>query len=241
MSDDIPLLELQRLDTLSDGLVARLEGLPERAARAACAAGLTETERELEATRLASAELEREERAIEVELAALQEKASGVEQSLYSGKTTVLKELEALQAELDGLGRKRVEHEEAGLAVLERADQLEQRVGALQTRRAELAAEDAALAAAIEGAESEISAELEGLSRERSRATEQIPPAMLPVYEKLRTLPRLEGRVTARLEGNGCGACRVTLPVMDATRARSEGREVAVQCPACTRILVIDG
>ena len=240
MSDPLlPLHQLQLLDTSADDLLAKRAGLPQRAARKACAAAAAEIDGEREAARVRHEALNREERSVEAELAELQEKSSAVEKSLYSGKSAALKELEALQAELDALTQKRSEFEDQGMVLLEQIDELEALGVALSARRAAVDAEDEALAMAIASAESEIDAELAELRVARTDAAGRIPPAILPVYEKLRERPKLGGRVTAELDKSTCGACKVTLPVMDATRARSDGAEVAVQCPACTRILVV--
>jgi predicted nucleic acid-binding Zn-ribbon protein len=235
---DTPLLELQRLDGRADALHARLDALPERAALRECVdalAALLRTRGEVDERR---SELGREERRVDALRADLEARAREVESTLYSGRVRIPKELEALQEELQGFQRRQREREDEELAVMEREEQLDQEIAGMEARRAALEAQGALLRAAIEAAEAEIGAELESIAAERARVVPRVPPELAVVYEKLRGVPRLEGRAAVAIESRNCGGCRMALPTALFGRIQREPAEIA-QCPGCSRILVL--
>jgi predicted nucleic acid-binding Zn-ribbon protein len=236
MPDAHPLLALQRLDSSADAVRKRCAELPERAA-------LCEQEAQaaaLLAARTAAAEQRRvlagQLREAEALVADLDARAREVERSLYSGATTVVRELEALQEELRDARRRQDEREEAELVVMEQAEQLDVEIAALEVRSAEVEARSAELRAAIDAEEARAGAELARLADERAALVPQVPGALLSEYETLRAAPRLGGRAAAQLQNGTCGGCSVSLPIAVAARIQRERAEIA-HCPRCGRIL----
>lgn len=231
------LLELQRLDSSADAARKRCAELPERAAL---------REQEAEAAALAAARADADERRrvlggqlreIEAAVADLAAKAGEVEHSLYSGGTTALRELGALQDELRDVKRRQGEREEAELVVMEQEEQLDAEIAELGARAAAIEVRSAELRRAIAAEEARTDAEIAVIAAERALVTPQIAPPLLAEYEKLRAVPRLGGRAAARLQGETCGGCSVSLPIVVASRIRREPAETA-HCPRCGRILV---
>ncbi|HSJ96850.1 MAG TPA: hypothetical protein VLC53_07255, partial [Myxococcota bacterium] len=147
-----PLLQLQRLDASADALRRRCAELPERAAL---------REQEAEAAALLGARAAAGERRqhvgsqlreAEALVADLDAKAREVERSLYSGETTALRELGALQDELRDVRRRQGEREDAELVVMAQEEQLDAELAALDARAAAVAPRSAELRTAI-GAE----------------------------------------------------------------------------------------
>lgn len=238
MPESPPLLELQRLDAAADVLRARREALPERAL-------LRDGESERAAIEVRQREvadrravLGREERRVEQEVEDARAKAHEIETSLYSGKVKVVKELEGLQMELALFQSRQREHEEAELALMEEEEQLSEQCTALAARAVSLAAEVGKWQAALGAAEAEIDAELTRLARERAAVVAQIPAAAAATYEKLRSMPRLKGRVVARIEGETCNGCWGGVPIAFATRFAQQAADITTECPRCGRILV---
>lgn len=237
MPEAEPLLELQRLDSSADAARKRCAELPERAAL---------REQEAEAAALAAARADADERRrvlggqlreVEAAVADLAAKAREVEHSLYSGGTTALRELGALQDELRDVQRRQGEREEAELVVMEQEEQLDAEIAELGARGAAIEARSTELRSAIAAEEARTDAEIAVLAAERALVAPQIPDALLAEYEKLRVVPRLAGRAAARLRGETCGGCSVSLPITAAARIRREPAEIA-HCPRCGRILV---
>lgn len=238
MGETNPLLDLQQLDSDADALRKRCAELPERAAL---------REQEAEAAALLGARAEAAERrrvlggqlrAAEAEVADLDAKAREVEHSLYSGGTTALRELGALQDELREVRRRQGEREDAELVVMEQEEQLDAEITDLAARSAAVEARVDELRAGIAAEEARTEAELARLAAQRSEVTPRVPPALLAEYETLRAVPRLAGRAAARLQAETCGGCSVSLPIVVAARIRREPDETA-HCPRCGRILLL--
>jgi predicted nucleic acid-binding Zn-ribbon protein len=238
MADEHCLLALQRLDTRADALRARRDGLSERSALVACEAEIATLVGEGEALALRRIALRREERRVDELVADLGAKARDVEGTLYSGRVTDTRELQALQTELRAFERRRGEQEEAELAVMEEEEELDGRVAGLDARRESLDRQAAALRRTIEAEESQIDGELSGIAAQRLDLASQLSPEVRGVYEKLRTVSRLAGRVAVPLEGDDCGGCRMTLPTALVSRLRRDPGDGTPRCPHCGRILV---
>lgn len=232
------LLELQRLDSRVDVLRARRSGLPERAL-------LREGEAEMVVLvaaradaadrRLALARAEREAAAVVNDLEA---RTREVENTLYSGRVSAIRELEALQLELGECKRRQGEREDEELVVMEHQETLDGEIAGMDARSELLGIRAAELRELIEAAESEIDAEIQDLVSQRSALIPSVPAAVLAVYEKLRSYPRLGGKVAVGVAGNACGGCNTILPTVLTSRLHRTPSDKPVQCMHCQRILV---
>jgi predicted nucleic acid-binding Zn-ribbon protein len=224
------LLALQRVDRQIDDLRRRLEQIA-----AAVADELKERAAEY-ANRQAEAALQarqREQRELELELAAIESRIREFEQKLYSGRGSP-RELQALQREIEHDRARRAEIEERVLAAMEAAEQAlaeRERVRAATERvLSEVAEERRRLAAERE----QHTAQLERLEAERRRLAGGLDAPALALYDRLRQrLP--DGIAVAEVVQNRCEGCRTALPSAEIQRARRS--EAAVQCSVCGRIL----
>jgi predicted nucleic acid-binding Zn-ribbon protein len=238
MGTDHSLLELQGLDSSADALRARRAGLPERAAIPEHEAEIAALARERDEARGRRVTLGREEHRVEGLVADLEAKAHEVEITLYSGKITASRELEALQKELHDFQRRRGEREGEELALMEQAEQIEAEMAAMDMRRETLETQLAELRAALAAAESQIDAELARIAEQREAVVPRLSAPLLAVYEKLRAFPRLAGRVAVLLERGTCSGCRGAVPIVIVSRIEREPAGATVQCPRCQRLLV---
>ena len=238
MAEIHALLDLQRVDSMGDELRARRAGLPERAELQACTAEMQDVVRQRGESQARRETLSVEERRVDGLVANLASKVSEVEGTLYSGKVTAPKELEALQLELDIVRRHQSEHEEEELALMEQEERISGEIAQMDARHRELEARVASLGTTIESCEREIDGELESVDAERIDATTRVPPPLLTTYEKLRARGRPGGRAAVGLEGERCSGCRVTVPIADAGRVRDDTHPGAVLCAGCGCILV---
>lgn len=230
------LLELQRLDSSVDELRARRSGLPERALlreSEAAIVALVNERAEAADRRLTLARAERHAAGLVNDLEA---RTREVETTLYSGKVKAIRELEALQLELQECQRRQGQREDEELVVMEQQEQLDGEIAAMDARRERLGIQAAELRAVIKAAESQIDAEIGYLVAQRSAL--HLPPAVLAVYEKLRSVPRLGGKVAVSVTGGACGGCKMILPTILTSRLHRAPLDKAVQCLHCQRILV---
>ena len=230
------LLELQTRDTAIDRLRHRRDTLPERAALES-----VRTELSTAGTRLAEAtaqrdEVAREEQRFDDEARSLEDKAAEVERRMYSGEVSSPRELQALQADVEQLRRHRRGLEDRELDVMERRESLEPEVDELRTRVSELESEAERLGVALAEVEAEIDEELAGERAARDEIAATIDPGLLEDYERCRE--RARGIGAARLSGNTCQGCHLSIPSVEAERIRKSPPGTVAHCDNCGCILV---
>ena len=176
------------------------------------------------------------QRDMELEIESLSNKMSGSEKRLYGGKVKNPKELSDLQAEIASLKRRRrkledtlleamINREEAEAALDEADAHLEEVEDSWTTRQTDLRAEREAL-----------QEELEDIKRKRTSVVPQIEAEIVTTYERIRE--RKGGQGVARIRGDACSACGVTVaPSLEWKLRQGE----LVHCDTCGRILVSVG
>lgn len=200
----------QRLES-DPAVVEKEEGLTGAdAQREAVAAKLRESDREREAHRTNLHKRERE---------------------LMSGRIRNPTELMQLSEEVAHMKARFAEEEEAQFALMEEAEtadeQLRSATEQLAAARRESAAEEPALRAELE----EWRAELTRVEAEENEVWAQIPQKDQTVFQRVRVRP-----VVAKVSGNQCSACHVTV-TSSGMQALRKG-DTLVQCENCARILV---
>lgn len=168
----------------------------------------------------------------------LEEQLKNVENRLYGGAVTNVRELEAFQEEQAALQNRisaaedtLLEHMIATEELQDALEDAQRTFAALQERRRELLPQ-------LQRQEQTLAAELDALDLERDDLLPPIPPRTLALYESL--LDTRGGHAVSKVDaGRGiCGACRIALPRSDMQRVRNS--EGIVQCNNCRRILYLE-
>jgi uncharacterized protein len=230
------LLELQTRDTAIDRLCHRRDTLPERAARESVQAELAAVRQELAEATARHEAVAREEQRFDDEARSLEEKAEEVERRMYSGEVTSPRELQNLQADVDQLRRHRGGLEDRELEVMERRESLDAEVAELGRRAGELETEAERLGGALAEVEAEIDEELSGERSARDGIAAAVDAALLADYEQCRH--RARGMGAARLNGNTCQGCHLSIPSVEAERIRKSPPGTVAHCDNCGCILV---
>lgn len=233
------LLAVQDLDLAMDQLHHRRDHLPERSELAgidARAGELLREQRDVEQSRTAVGEREAE---AEAELAATESRSASVGRRLYSGEVSASRDLQALAAELDQLKGRASQLEDSILEMLEEREPLEQRASELERTLKELGERRRAVIALIGEQEKALDAELGDLVSRRAEAAAVVPANLMGTYERLRG--RLGGVGVARLVGNHCDGCHLTLSAMELDRVKHLPDGEVFTCEQCSRILVPSG
>ena len=162
-------------------------------------------------------------------------KIKAVEERLYGGGITNQRQLSAYEEERSYLGEQRGSEEEKLLELMVEVDDLQtadnqtrEQLKELEDRRAD---EHPKLLIEKE----QLSGELEKLSGTREEMAGNFAPSLLSVYESLRK--SRDGHAVAKVERGMCRGCRITLPMMEAQRARRS--QQIVHCGSCNRILYV--
>jgi predicted nucleic acid-binding Zn-ribbon protein len=230
------LLRVQEHDTVADQLRHRRGTLPESARLAAVADTMVTLEASLaDATERADA-VARVQRRLEDELGLVEEKIKGLDARLYSGETTVVKELQALQADIDSLKRRRDALEDEVLGAMSEREPIDTEVQSLGAERDRLDTESSDLLVAIAEAQAGIDAELVAVTGDRATAASAIPADLMALYEKIRA--NEDGIGAAALVNARCGGCHLALPATEIDRMKREPPDALVTCEQCGRILV---
>ena len=230
------LLELQTRDTAIDRLRHRRDALPERAALESVRAELGTVQQQLAEATDRRGEVAREEQRFDDEARSLEEKAAEVERRMYSGEVTSPRELQALQADVDQLRRHRHGLEDRELEVMERRESLDAEVAELGGRAGELEAEAERLADALGEVEGEIDGEMAVERSARDELAATVDDRLLADYEQCRH--RARGMGAARLNGNTCQGCHLSIPSVEAERIRKSPPGTVAHCDNCGCILV---
>jgi predicted nucleic acid-binding Zn-ribbon protein len=230
------LLSVQERDTALDQLRHRRAALPERAELEARGAEMRRTEVERVEVGERHRVVQAEERRIDDEAQAVGVRADEVNKRLYSGTVASPRELQAMQADLDMLRRRRSDLEDEELEVMEQRETLDAELATLDAAIATLQAAVAQLRDTIATTEAEIDDEIARETAARDGLAKPIGEALLRDYDRRRAKNR--GAGAARLVGTTCQACHLTIPSTEAEHIRrSAGSEVAY-CDNCSAILV---
>ena len=234
VADD--LLQVQDHDTAADRLRHRRATLPELAQLASVGDRLAELEVALAEVTARRDDVARREKRLDDEVAAVTSKMAEVKGLLYSGAVSAIRELQAMEAEVEALTRRRTVLEDELFEAMEEREPLDARIAALEDERRVLDAEGSRLHAVVAEAQAaldgELAVELEG----RAKAAAGLPPELATLYEQLRA--RSDGVGAARLVNGRCGGCHLTLPATEVDRLRRQPPDSLERCEQCGRILV---
>ncbi len=150
--------------------------------------------------------------------------------SISDGKT-----LKGLIDEVARIERRIEELEEAEFEVMSRLEDAETRATELSARRDEVEAalrDEVAERDRLVGA---LSSEAKGVAGARKEIVGTVPPALLALYEKLRTQ---RGSGAAKLHRGQCTGCQLQITVADLDAFRKAPANEVLRCVECDRILV---
>ncbi len=231
------LLQVQTHDTHLDQLLHTRAHLPEKvslteaqAARAALAAEMAEVESARDA-------LARDQKREEDQVASFEERIRKADQQLYGGTVTNPRELQALHDDIAAMKRHCSDHEDRVLALMEQIEPLQSQLDEMRQRLVPIEEAVAAAAEALGAAEAALDAELAEVEAARREAARGIAPQLLDEYTKLRR--HFGGVAVARLVGNRCEGCHLTLSAVEVDRLRHLPVGELAHCEECGRMLVV--
>jgi predicted nucleic acid-binding Zn-ribbon protein len=236
MKGDDRLLELQELDTSIDRLEARRRHI-DSGEEVDQARRLTEeAEGKVGELRMALDSIGAEERRLEHDISSIDQRIKAEQGRLYDGSVMNPKELQAIQAEVTSLRSRKSRLEDEELGQMERREELEKRLPALEAGLNEARERLDELEASSEREVEEIAAGLGQRRGERERLAAEFDEELLELYEDLRAGKR--GVAAVALRDGVCQGCHEKLSPLYLDRLkRSEGIR---RCEYCRRILVIE-
>lgn len=229
------LLALQQLDSDLIQIKHKMATLP-------IARQFEDISRELTAKRdlLVAAQTERDDikhelSRAEVDVEQVVSRIEKDEKRLASGLGSP-KELEQLQHELGSLAKRRAELEDVELEIMVRVEGVDSRIKELEAecKAIEVRLADLKMKKEEELASLEIS--MASTNEARSDLAPKIDAELLALYEKIRESG--DGVGAAKLEGNQCTGCHLTMNAAELTRVKLLADDEVVRCEVCRRILI---
>ncbi len=230
------LLELQANDTAADQLRHRRANLPEQAELQRLAAVVAEKRKAFVEPSQQRADLQRDQRRLEDEIATVSAKITSVDSQLYGGSMTSPKEAQALQADLESLNRRRSTLEDQVLELMEQIEPLDELLGAGEDAVAEIEAEAERVRITLAEHAEELDAEAAKVAAEREPLVAGVDADLLVEYERLR--PLHGGVAVARLTGSTCLGCHISLAAAEVDQLRRQPADAILHCPDCGCLLV---
>lgn len=230
------LLAVQDLDLALDQLRHRRSHLPEREELVALEGQADAQSRRLSEVESARAELGGRQSGVEAELAATEQRAAAIDKRMYGGDVSTSRDLQAMSAELEQLKHRASSLEDAVIEVMEATEPLDAEAQQLTSDLEALAARRVDTSARLKEASAILDGEVAQAEDRRRAAAAAVPDSLLATYEGLRA--RLGGVGVARLSGNRCGGCHLTLSAMELDHLRHLPEGEIYTCEQCARILV---
>ncbi|HXR54359.1 MAG TPA: C4-type zinc ribbon domain-containing protein [Acidimicrobiales bacterium] len=173
---------------------------------------------------------------LEEQTAAVVARRKALEDRLYGARGAAGRDLRAIESEVAQLAGRLHQLEDQELVVLEDQEPIDHELGRVSAELAELAEEAGGLRARVAESDRAIDAELAELAEARRSEAARLPDGLARRYENLRS--RLGGIGAARLVGDRCDGCHLTLPSVEIDRIKHLAPDAVVTCDQCGRILV---
>lgn len=236
MSDFDVLLEVQSHDTALAQLHHRRTHLPEHEAVVAVERAIAALEQSQLPLRSQESAFSERQRVFEAQLHDVDTKITSADRALFGGTVTATRELQALEADLVSLRRRRNELEDLEIEVLMEREPVDAALALGASEHDALTAQLGEAKNAEIAAIAAIDAQAVADRTARTGAASRIDPALLARYESIRS--KNGGVGIARLVGGICGSCRLQLASVELDRIRSLSADALVTCDECGAILV---
>ena len=235
VADQQRLLEVQDADLRLQQARHRRDTLPLTAQIQELAGRAADLEEDAAARGTEVSDLRREVTKAEDDVQAVRQRADRDRSRLESGSGSA-KDLQALQGELEVLGRRQGALEDIELEAMERLEEAERLHTDARTQRDAIAADITRMSDERDAQLREIDDEIGDIEAERALKAEGLDEGLLALYDKLRA--QYGGVGAAALRGPQCLGCHMTLNAGDLSTIDSAPPEAIVRCEECGRILV---
>ena len=233
-SDQLQILDIQRMDFHVATLRNRLAALPEIADLLACSQRLAVV-RDLEiAAQTQISDIKRELLRAEADVEQVVVRLERDEKRLSDGSAAP-KELEKLQHEVETLSARRSELEEVELEVMLRIDSIKSRLNELTGEEESLNTTSAEIQFRKNSASALVEEEIASTISERKTTSATVDGALLELYEKIRSNT---GTGAAALREGRCDGCHLAINSVELGRMKTLASDEVVRCEECRCILI---
>jgi len=233
-SDQLQILDIQRMDPLVATLRNKMATLPEIAQLHTTNSRLTVV-RDLQVaaqTQISDIKVELSRSESDVEQVATRLERD--EKRLADGSTGA-KDLEKLQHEVQTLITRRSELEEVELEIMMRIDGIKARLDELKAEEVTLISQSAEIETLKKSATQGIEVEIASTVAERASTVATVDKTLLELYEKIRAS---SGTGAAAMREGKCDGCHLSINGVELNRLKTLAQDEVVRCEECRCILV---
>lgn len=230
------LLEVQRLDVEAAQLLHQRATLAQREQLSSTQLALQGKSAELEELKLSQIEVMTRQKRYEDEAQIVATKIESDQVRLYSGEVSGIRDLQALQQEIDTLRKRQSDLEDEALSAMEVAESLAGKVAELSGEAAVVEQRIGALTSEIAAAEAKIDAQLKSIDAEKAALEAALDGKLIADYQRLR--PTFGSATVVRFEHGKCVGCPSMMPAMEVDRMKRASSDV-LSCDECGRIVLL--
>jgi uncharacterized protein len=230
------LLEVQDHDIVLDQLRHKIESMPERTTLAGVRARRAALASAVAGVQALVDDLAGRQAALEERIAASAQRRHELEERMRSGAISAARDLQAIDHEVNQLSQRQHGLEEDEILLMEEQEPRDVELAAHRATGDELEADEARLTAEVASSEVELVAAIASEETVRAELAAGLPTDLAERYERLRS--HLGGIGAARLVGDRCDGCHLTLPSVEIERLHQLDADTFATCPQCDRILV---
>jgi hypothetical protein len=229
------LLDLQAIDTALQQLAHRRATLPQLSALNSVSREISGLDDERIRAQVAVDDIDRDIARLERDTEQVRSRAEKDRSRLDAGSGPA-RELEALQHEIESLGRRQSELEDTELELMEQRDSAQTTVDETIAKLADARQREADLEAERDETLDAIAKDEEWKQSSRRPLVDDLPADLVALYEKIR---EASGGIGAALLRSGrCGGCRIELSGGERARVKAAPSDEVVRCDECRRIMV---
>ena len=230
------LLDLQDVDTNIARTEHRRRTLPETAQAQQLQGDRTRAAERVIAADTRVSDLTAELEKAESDLTPVVQRRERNQQRVDKGEIADPKALSAMLEEIEHLGRRISDLEDAQLEAMENLDGAKALLADTEDAKATIEDEMRAVLKVREGKLAELASELEQHQAERAAIAATIPADLLALYTKV--AEKQGGVGAALLRAGRCGGCQLEATASDLERYRTSPADAVLRCEECQRILV---
>lgn len=233
-SDQLQILDIQRLDFAVATLSNKLATLPEILELQVTSARLAVVRDLAVAAETQISDIKRELLRSEADVEQVASRLDRDEKRLADPNTSA-KELEKIQHEVQTLSTRRSELEEVELEIMLRVDSIKERLAELRNEESVLKETLEEITNRKSVASQSIDSEIAELTQERKGITATVDTALLSLYEKIRGN---NGTGAAAIRDGKCDGCHLSINNVEIGRFKTLDPDEVVRCEECRCILV---
>ena len=173
---------------------------------------------------------------LEDEVATVEERIENQKRKLYGGEVIAIKELQALEMDIDSLKERQIAIEDQIFEVMELNEPIQNEIQNLSTQQEENKENEANLFKVLQEAIKKIELRINQIKVEIVHLTNDLPNELISEYESLRSRPGHVG--IARLVNRTCNGCNLELPAVEVDRIKKLSEDTIINCEECGCILV---